>query len=106
MDTTQPLAAWAQQMATAVQQRAQVKEQRHRAGLLTQGQAEQVWVNRDGSGRADPRGFGPSAQTYGTVSAIDRGLSCPESPRHHHVYAPGDARESGRPGTAKPDHRV
>jgi hypothetical protein len=44
MDTTQPLAAWAQQMADAVQQRAQAKEQRHQAGVLTQGQAEQVWV--------------------------------------------------------------
>lgn len=44
MDATQPLAAWAQQMADAVQQRAQAKEQHHQAGLLTQAQAEQAWV--------------------------------------------------------------
>ena len=44
MDTTQPLATWAQQMAAAVRQRAQAKEQRHRDGLLTQAQAEDAWV--------------------------------------------------------------
>jgi hypothetical protein len=31
-------------MADAVQQRAQAKEQRHQAGLLTQAQAEHAWV--------------------------------------------------------------
>src|SRR5713101_6093054 len=44
MDTTQPLAEWARQMAETVQPRARAKEQRHQAGLLNQAQAESLWV--------------------------------------------------------------
>ena len=44
MATTQSLPEWAQQMAEAVQRRARAKEQRHQANILTQAQAEQVWV--------------------------------------------------------------
>jgi hypothetical protein len=45
MDTIQQsLAEWARQMAEAVQQKARAKEQRHQAGLLTQAQAENLWV--------------------------------------------------------------
>lgn len=44
METTQPLAEWAKQMAETVQQKARAKEQRHQAGLMNQAQAENVWV--------------------------------------------------------------
>ena len=44
MDTTQPLAEWARQMAETVQHRARAKEQRHQAGLINQAQAENLWV--------------------------------------------------------------
>jgi hypothetical protein len=44
MDTAQTLGQWAEQMAEIVQQKARAKEQRHRSALLTQAQAEQVWV--------------------------------------------------------------
>jgi hypothetical protein len=44
METPQPLAEWAEQMAETLQQKAQVKEQRHQAGLMNQTQAETVWV--------------------------------------------------------------
>ena len=44
MDTTQPLAEWAQQMADTIQHKARAKEQRHQTALLTQAQAELLWV--------------------------------------------------------------
>jgi hypothetical protein len=44
MDPSLSRAAWAQQMADAVQRGARAQEQRHQAGLLTQVQAESVWV--------------------------------------------------------------
>ena len=44
MDPSLSLTAWAQQMADAVQQRTRAEAQRHQAGLLTQAQAESVWV--------------------------------------------------------------
>jgi len=44
MDATQPLAEWARQMAEAVQNKARMKEQRHQAALLSQGQAENLWI--------------------------------------------------------------
>ena len=44
MDTTQSLVEWAQQMADTIQHKARAKEQRHQSALLTQAQAEHLWV--------------------------------------------------------------
>ena len=38
------LATWARQMAALVQRKARERQQRHQAAVMTQAQAERLWV--------------------------------------------------------------